>query len=67
MPARRASSGLLELDRLAVEHDLAFVGHRGARQRLDERRLARAVVADHREDLADAQFEVAPSSAVTWP
>ena len=48
----------LEVDDLAVELDLAFVGDRGARQRLDQRRLAGAVVADHCEDLAGAQFEV---------
>jgi hypothetical protein len=58
MPARRASIGLLELDRLAVEQDLAFVGHGGARQRLDQAALAGAVVADHGQDFAGAQFKV---------
>src|SRR3989344_701328 len=50
--------GALELDALAVEQDLAFVGHGGARQRLDETRLARAVVADHGQDFTGAQFKV---------
>jgi hypothetical protein len=48
----------LELDALAVEQDLAFVGHGGARQRLDQAGLARAVVADHGQDFAGAQFKV---------
>jgi hypothetical protein len=47
-----------EVHRPAVELDLALVGHQRARQRLDQRGLARAVVADHREDLAGAQVEV---------
>jgi hypothetical protein len=57
MPAARVD-GALELDALAVEQDLAFVGHGGARQRLDQAGLARAVVADHGQDLAGAQFKV---------
>ena len=47
-----------ELHRLAVEQDLAGVGHGGAGQRLDQAALAGAVVADHRQDLAGAQLEV---------
>jgi hypothetical protein len=58
MPAWRASIGLLELDRLAVEQDLAFVGDGGARQRLDQAGLAGAVVADHGQDFAGAQLEI---------
>src|SRR5262249_9541844 len=50
--------GALEVHRLAVEQDLALVGDRRARQRLDERRLAGAVVADDGEELAGAPLEV---------
>src|SRR6185436_18641495 len=47
-----------EMDQLAVEPDLAFVRLQRARQRLDQRRLAGAVVADDREDLAGVELEV---------
>ena len=43
--------------RLAVEPDLAVVGLHDAREDLDQRRLAGAVVAEQREDLALAQLE----------
>src|SRR5262245_44229940 len=42
----------------AVEPDLARIGLQRAGQRLDQRRLARAVVADDRRDLAGQQVEV---------
>ena len=48
----RASIGELEMHRLAVQQDLAGVGDDRAGQRLDQRRLAGAVVADDAEDLA---------------
>jgi hypothetical protein len=48
----------LEVHGLAVQQDLAFVGDGGARQALDEAALAGAVVADHGQDFAGAQFEV---------
>ena len=46
------------LDRLALEEDLAAVGGMRAGDALDERRLARAVVADERHHLAAADLEV---------
>ena len=48
----------LEPTALAVEEDLAVVGDVGAREALDERRLAGAVVADDRQHLAGVQLEV---------
>src|SRR4051794_24358428 len=48
----------LHLDGLTVHEDLALVGDDGAREALDQRRLAGAVVADDREDLARHQLEV---------
>ena len=48
----------VKLDRLSVQKHLAFVGNERAGQRLDERGLARAVVADDGEDLAGQQLEV---------
>src|SRR6266545_2371811 len=59
---RRDSASILravEADRLAVQEDLALVGDEGARERLDEGRLAGAVVADDGLDLAGEQLEVA--------
>ena len=43
---------------LAAEADLAGVRDHGAAERLDQRRLAGAVVADHGEDLAGIEIEV---------
>jgi hypothetical protein len=48
-----------EMHRLAVEEDLAAVRDQRAGQRLDQAGLAGAVVADHREDLAGVELEVA--------
>jgi hypothetical protein len=56
----------VEVDRLAVDRDRALVGPMDAGQALDQRRLAGAVVADDRGDLARAAI-VAPRSAVTLP
>ena len=39
-------------------HDLAGIGDDGAGERLDQRRLAGAVVADHAEDLARHEIEI---------
>ena len=47
-----------DLHRLAVDEDLAGIRHRRAGQRLDQRRLSGAVVADHGEDLALLQVEI---------
>ena len=41
---------------VAVEQDAAFVGIVEARQQLDERRLAGAVLADERQHLAGVQL-----------
>src|SRR6185437_9306980 len=49
-----------EVDGLPVEPDLALVWLQRARQRLDQRRLAGAVVADHGEDLPGQELEVGP-------
>src|SRR5207237_6196559 len=49
----------VETDFLAVEDERALVRDDRPRQRLDPRRLAGAVVADHREYLALAKLEVA--------
>src|SRR5689334_23247762 len=46
-----------EMDRLAVHQDLAVVRRDRAGQRLDQCRLAGAVVADHRQDLARIKVE----------
>ena len=48
----------MKLTDLAVEPDLALVGHDRAGDRLDQRRLAGAVVADDGEDLARIEVEV---------
>src|SRR5262249_11828849 len=47
-----------EMDLLAVHQDLAMVGRDRAGQRLDQRRLAGAVVADDRQDLAGIEIEI---------
>src|SRR5947208_13712301 len=48
----------MDLDLLAFEEDLAAVGLVGAGDRLDERRLARAVVAYERDDLRGTDLDV---------
>ena len=57
MPSSRARCGRVDPDALAVEPDLAAVGLLDAREDLDQRRLARAVVAQQREHLALVQGE----------
>ena len=42
----------------AAQPDLARIGNDGAAEGLDQRRLAGAVVADDREDLAGIKIEV---------
>ena len=44
--------------RLAFQPDLAFVGNDGAANRLDQRRFAGAVVADHGQDFARIEVEI---------
>ena len=46
-----------EVDRLAAEQDVAFVVAEHAGNRLDDRRLAGAVVAGERDDLAGMDVE----------
>ena len=58
MPAAARVERRAEVHRLAVEPDLALVRVQGARERLDQRRLAGAVVADDGEDLARVELEV---------
>src|SRR3954470_4106028 len=54
----------VQLDRLALEDDLAGVGLVHAGQRLDQRRLAGAIVADERDDLVGIDGEArAPQGA----
>jgi len=52
-----------EPDVVAVDLDAPLVRDHGAGQALDERRLARAVVADHRQDLARVQGQVDTAQA----
>ena len=52
MPRSSVSFGEREAHRLAADQDLAVVGRVDARQRLDQRRLAGAVVAQQAMDLA---------------
>ena len=51
--------GRVEVHRLAVEAHFAVIGNEGTGKRLDQGRLAGAVVADHRKDLARIEIEVA--------
>src|SRR4030095_12265648 len=46
------------MDRLAIHQHLAMVGGDGAAERLDERGLAGAVVADHGQDFAGIEVEI---------
>ena len=52
MPIARAARGFGMLHRRAVEADLALVGVQDAVDHLDQRRLAGAVLAEQRVDLA---------------
>ena len=54
MPASSASRGLVKIDRLALDQKLAVARLVHARQGLDQRRLAGAVVAEQAHDLAGA-------------
>ena len=58
MPTARASCGRLNATSWPSSRIVALVGHHRAREALDERRLAGAVVADHGEHLAGVQLEV---------
>ena len=58
MPARLAALGSGEAHRLAGQADLAVVGLDHARDDLDQRRLAGAVLAQHGVDRAGAAGEV---------
>jgi hypothetical protein len=51
-PEPRRVGRAVDLDLAALEEDLPVVGLVGSRDRLDQRRLAGAVVADERDDLA---------------
>ena len=59
MPAAPGVHRAAEVDLLAVQQDLALVRDQRPGQRLDQAGLAGAVVADHREDLAGIELEVA--------
>ena len=59
--------GERKLDRLAVEPDLAGIGNDRAGERLDQGRLAGAVVADDGEDLAGIELEIGVVERVTRP
>ena len=48
-----------EVHWFALEPHFARIGDHGARERLDQRRLARAIIADDGEDLARVEVEVA--------
>ena len=52
---------------LALEQDLALVGHVDAGQRLDQGGLARAVFAEQRQDLAGSRSRLTPRKAVVPP
>ena len=58
MPASRAAIGDVKCTTLAAKPNLAGVGNDRAAEGLDQRRLAGAVVADDREDLARIKVEV---------
>jgi len=66
MPSFVASCGVLELDRLAVPAP-SYSSRADPGDRLDERGLAGAVVADKRDDLTGVDFEVPSVSASTAP
>ena len=58
MPRSMASDGPRIVDRLAVEQDLALVRHREPVEDVHQGRLAGAVLAEQRVDLAGAEVEV---------
>src|SRR5205823_3357692 len=60
-PGTARVAGGPEVHGLGVEQDLALVRLDRARERLDQRRLAGAVVADDREDLLRIELEVSAS------
>src|SRR5262249_6489800 len=63
-PQLRGDLRVHDLDLAALERVLAGVRRQGARDRLDQRRLAGAVVADEREHLAGVDVEVDPGERV---
>jgi hypothetical protein len=56
-----------EMDRLAVQQDLAGVGDRGARQALDQEDLPAPLSPITARISPARSSKSAPSSAVTWP
>ena len=60
MPRRGGVLRAVDVHRLALEEDLALVERVDPGDALDQRRLAGAVVADQRHDLAARHVEVAP-------
>ncbi len=50
--------GRAEVDRLALEGHLAFIGMNGAGNRLDKRGFPGTVVADHRQHFAGIEIEI---------
>ncbi len=60
-------AGRIEVELFAGKTDLALVELHDATDRAHQRGLARAIVAEQRQDLALAQVRSTPSSAVTKP
>ena len=58
MPSSMRRLGRGDLDRLAEPRDLALVGAMDAREHLDQRRLARAVLAEDAVHLAGQNVQV---------
>ena len=67
MPACARIDRRAEVDGLAVEPDLALIGDDRAGERLDQRRLAGAIVADHARISPGIRSKSAWSSATTRP
>ena len=67
MPSARACGRRVDGGRSAVHLDRALVEPMHAAEALDQRRLARTVVAQQRKHLAAAHVQVDPSSASTAP
>ena len=65
MPSRRDATGSFCVDRLAADFERAVVGLEGAGDDLDQRRFARAVLADQGMDLAGCRSNETPLSACT--
>ena len=58
MPASRAAIGEVKVNDFSAKPNLAGVGNDRAAEGLDQRRFARAVVADDGEDLAGIKIEI---------